>query len=353
MIVNLCGFGWSGSGAYIDLLREYEDISLPNAKTWEFNFLWAPDGLYDLEQKICIKHCRIFDSFLAIERFLEIAKIYGKKNGVFKYDRYLSSPFYNQCKLYIDKLVQFHLEANCFVHKLHPTLKDRIIMFYNRWLGHFLYNRFLREKVLFKNIFFKLKLDNYKVMNVSYKPDNFLKETQDFVASILDQIRPNKNKILLLDQSVPPDMPDLFDHFFKESQKTIVIRRDPRDQFITINELKGTGRPVPTNVNDFILFYRKTIAETRLPDSEKLLSLNFEDLIYNYDATVEIIENYLGLTSHVYAKKYFDPAKSINNTQLINLYPKYTEDIKKIEAELSDCLYHYNESYKRTTNYIF
>ena len=353
MILNVCGFGWSGSGAYIDLLREYEEVTFPTSDTWEFNFIWAPDGLYDLEQKLCVKHCRIFDSFLAIERFLEIAKQYGDKKGPFKYDKYLSSPFYNQCLNYIDKLTQFQLETNCYVHKLHPKTKDKLIMYVNRWLGYLFRNRYVRKYECMKDIYNSIKLNNYKKIAVSYNPDNFIEVTQDFIESIINQIRKERNKLLVLDQSVPPDVPQLFDHFFKEEHKTIIVRRDPRDNFITINELKGIGRPVPTNVDDYIHFYKKTIAETRLPDSETTLSLNFEDLIYNYDNTVKRIEDFVGVKSHLKKNIFFIREKSINNTQLINLFPKYQKDIIKIEKELCEYIYTFPQNYNRSSNNIF
>lgn len=353
MILNVCGFGWSGSGAVLDLLREYDEITFPSSGTWEFNFLWAPDGLYDLEQKLCVKHCRIFDSYLAIERFLEIAKKYGDKKGPFKYDKYLEKPFYIQCKDYINKLVQFHLETNCFVHKLHPTFKDHLILEYNRFLGHFLYNKYTRRFYPLENLYRHLKLVGYKKIHVSYNPDNFLEITQNFVESIINQVRKDKDKTLLLDQSVPPDVPHLFDHFFKEKHKTIIIRRDPRDHFIIINELKGINRPVPNKVEDFICFYKKTIAETKLPDSDNIMSLNYEDLIYDYESTIEKLENFICIKDHINKKRYFDPNISINNTQLINLYPKYKNDILKIEKELSNYLYPFDRTIERNNLKIF
>lgn len=353
MILNVCGFGWSGSGAVLDLLREYDEITFPTSDTWEFNFLWAPDGLYDLEQKLCVKHCRIFDSFLAIERFLNIAKKYGDKKGPFKYDKYLEKPFYNQCEDYINQLVQFRLETNCFVHKLHPTPKDKLIRVYNRQLGHLLYNKYAKRVDIIKNIYKRLKLNDYKDIRVAYNPDNILEITQDFVESILNQLRKDREKILILDQSVPPDVPHLFNHFFREKNKVVVVRRDPRDTFITINELKGKGWPVPSNVADFILFYKKTVAETKLPDSENLLSVNFEDLIYDYEKTVKRIENFVGIKSHIKKESFFIPSKSINNTQLVKLYPQYAEDVRKIEKELPDFLYNFSNSFCRTSSIIF
>lgn len=344
MILNLCGFGWSGSGAYHDLLKEYDGVCSPTNDDWEFSFIWLPDGLYDLEYKLCKKHCRIFDSELAIKRFLEISKIFGDKHNVFKYDRYLQRPFYDQCKEYVDKLIQFKLKAYGFNQRLHPTVKDRIILLYNKVVRNIL-PYFLAKTVV---------IENYKQLMVSYNPSNFLSITQDFVESILSQIRSNNDKILLLNQSLPPDQPNLFDHFFKESHKTIIIRRDPRDTFITIKKLTGKPLPVPQDVNDFIVFYRKTIAETIIPDSDLILSLNFEDIIYNYEETVAIVENFANPGKHISPFSFFDPKKSINNTQLKYLYPEFKTEIEAIERELSDFLYPFEKyDFKRTSNKIF
>lgn len=352
MIINLCGFGWSGSGAFLDLLKEYEDVTFPNRKHFEFNFLWVPDGLYDLEQKLCYKHCRIFDSDLAIRRFLALAKQYGDKKGFYKYDKFFDIPFYEQCENYINELVQFNLEAYCLVHRLHPTVKDKFVEKFNYIIQKILRNRI---SLLFfdSDVYYRFRISNLKKMRISYSPDNFLEITQNFVDSILKQIRSGCEKPLVLDQSVPPDMPQLFDHFFKEDHKTIVVRRDPRDTFITIRELKGISRPVPTHVDDFITFYRKTICNTKLKDSDILLSLNFEDLIYKYDETTKKIENFLGIKKHKLKYNFFDPLKSINNTQLLELFPKYQNEICKIEMALPEFLYPFEHKVNRTTNKIF
>lgn len=351
MIINLCGFGWSGSGAFLDLLREYEEVTLPTDKHWEFNLLWVPDGLYDLEYKLCNKHCRIFDSALAIDRFLAIAKQYG---GVyFRYDKVLKESFYKLCRDYINELVQFRLEGNTVIHKLHPSVKDVIVIWYNHLLSRLFRNRII-SRLKGKYLYYHLYCNNYKKMLVSYNPDIFLSVTQDFVEKIIDKVRVDRSKMLVLDQSFSPDMPHLFDHFLKETHKTIIVRRDPRDTYILIKQLKGISRPVPTNIDDFIMFYKKTIAETIMPDTEMLMSIQYEDLIYNYDATVDIIEDFLKIKKHREKLKIFNPKVSINNTQLINLYPEYKDDISKIEKELSDYLYPFdNYNFTRNTNEIF
>ena len=44
--------------------------------------------------------------------------------------------------------------------------------------------------------------------------------------------------------------------------------------------------PVPHTLKDFIWFYRTIVGQSKLPDTDDRMSLNFEDLIYQYDETV-------------------------------------------------------------------
>ena len=82
MIVNVSGFCWSGAGAVHDLLREYSDVEFL-AVDWEkvdleFTLLWEPDGIRDLEYKLCQKHNSFGDSNTAIKRFLRLVKAQNK-----------------------------------------------------------------------------------------------------------------------------------------------------------------------------------------------------------------------------------------------------------------------------------
>ena len=66
-------------------------------------------------------------------------------------------------------------------------------------------------------------------------------------------------------------------------------------------------------------------------------------MIYRYDESVKKIEEFLDLHGHVRKKEIFDPARSINNTQLIRLHPEDAKNIDYIEKELPEYLYHFEE----------
>ena len=81
----------------------------------------------------------------------------------------------------------------------------------------------------------------------------------------------------------------------------------------------------------------------RVKTNDHVLRMSFEELIYEYDIAVKKIEKFLSLNTHKYPKTIFDPAKSINNTQQIRRHPELIEDIKKIENELPEYLFPFED----------
>ena len=101
MVIDVTGFGWSGAGAVHDLLREYDDVQFAAYDfDWEFTLLWSVDGIYDLEHKLCEKHCRFVDSNAAIKRFMRLVKAL-EKSKYLNYDKVFKGDFSNLCQKYI------------------------------------------------------------------------------------------------------------------------------------------------------------------------------------------------------------------------------------------------------------
>ena len=100
---------------------------------------------------------------------------------------------------------------------------------------------------------------------------------------------------------------------------------------------------MPTNrVEDYIKYYR-AIRENQ-PYKEKnnrVLAIQFEDMIYHYDETTEKIRDFLKLGDNPAPKSIFDPAISMPNTQVWKRYPQFAKDIKRIEEELPEYLFDY------------
>lgn len=336
MIIDVTGFGWSGSGAYFDLLREYDNVILPQGyrSDNEFQFLYIVDGLADLEYKLMHKHCRIFDSDYAIRRFLKMAKSLGES---YSYKLLFNGNFYHYCKDFIDRLDGIYFTGRTIVdnHLEQLPFKNWLLvkLFCNRWS-----KMILPEKYSNRRRYLPLHQ-----IAVYCCPQNFYDEVTRFIERLLSELRSNRSGILLTDHMFAPDNPSLTLKYFKDPVKCIVVRRDPRDLYLLAKNVIG-HRVIPIDkVEDFIWFYKNTIEATKTQDSESILAMQYEDLIYKYQESCTKIEKFCGLKKNNHQYQYFQPQISINNTQLFRKYTDCAEDIRKIEKALPQSLYDFGQ----------
>lgn len=336
MVVDVTGFGWSGSGAVHDLLREYKDVDFKY--DGEFTILWSVDGIYDLEEKLCHKHCRFADSNMAIKRFLSLIKAY-ETEPLLPYHRFFRGNFENICSKYIEDLIQVTFKGHTLYEITLKTKKDFFIDYYNNLEKKLLGNR-ISKKVFGGDFYRKFQIANKSNLYLSYNPQNFEERTKELMGELFSYLRTDRDLPLITNQMFPPDCPSLFFNYIGEPTKSIIVRRDPRDVYLLAKKTYKSSIPLPIdNVEDFIVFYKKTIEETRLDDSDIILNLNFEDLIYKYEETKLKIESFVGISRHERSKSYFNPSISVNNTQLFKKYKGLEGEIQRIEEELRDSLY--------------
>ena len=72
MIIGVNGYGYSGSGAVIDLLKEYKEIQVLDK--FEFQWLHQPDGIFDLEYQVVENKGRQ-NSNAALQRFIRNSRM--------------------------------------------------------------------------------------------------------------------------------------------------------------------------------------------------------------------------------------------------------------------------------------
>ena len=75
-------------------------------------------------------------------------------------------------------------------------------------------------------------------------------------------------------------------------------------------------------------------------NQKRIMYVNYEDLIFNYEQTVQELLSKLDVDPELHTKKkqYFDPAKSAKNVGIWKRM-KDSKEIKLIEKELKDYLY--------------
>lgn len=328
MIIGITGYGYSGASALIDLLKEFEGIqNVP----FEFQIIQEPDGLLDLMNGLVKSKRRLYTNTV-VNRFYNCINGYGCLN----LSHYLNGKLGEISKRYINSLVELKWEgrSNYDPEDIRSTLDKRRYKYITRLVGTIL--RTINPHIAWppsKERFFAF-LDE----------ETFIQKTQQYVKELLTEAGIDTSGTIILDQIFSTSDPLSGSEFFTDDVLSIIVDRDPRDVYIMTNILYPERCRFMPNLGDvgkFINYY-KLLHHNRIDDS-RVLYLRFEDLIYRYDKTVSYIEGILN-KKQIFPKSYFKPELSINNTQMFKDYPKYKEDISKIESELSGYIYDFNDA---------
>lgn len=325
MIIGVCGFSWSGSGAVIDYMMEFEENQV---YTPEFIIAYHPDGLHDLDMNLNENCAKFLSSGVAIPRFRKIAAslLDGPTNG-------------NARKLTDDYLSGITQSKWIGLEQGQELLRNRWV--YSK-IGMRIRNRIITK--LDPEICWKYKPYPLSEMEFSICPDNFLPNTQKYVNRVLVEIGLDTKKNIVLNQPFPGNNPVPYMKYFKNS-KAIVVDRDPRDVFVFLKYIfPGHSYSVPLqDVNQFCAYFdnmHKNLNEKL--ENSNVLYLRFEDLVYHYDNTTARICRFLKLGNNDNPRKYFIPEESEANTQVFKRFG-IKEELNVIEKRLSPYLYDFSK----------
>ena len=332
-IIIPTGYMGSGSSAITDLLREYPRLNTKNAD-FEYIFLHAPNGLFDLEKKILANNNAI-RSDEAIKSFRTLMENLFTYRGWWPagYNHAISKDFLEIVENYLNSISTVKFEGNWYIYD-RPS--------YIRYLIRAILNR-LGKIVNFSPAYKKKKM----LLEISLVEETeFYEKSRIFIENVINQIN-TENQDIVLDQLLLPHNLKGFEKYQLNNVYPIIVERDPRDVFISNKyfwEPSGNEVPYPLDVNEFCKYY-KAIRKAEKGYTSNYLRLNFEDLVLNYEETKQDIENFIGIDSiHHKAKfEYFNPAISVNNLQVYNRDDKYREEVEVIELELSEYLYNFKK----------
>ncbi len=337
MIVGVCGYGYTGSGAVIDLLKEYAECNVFD--DFEFSLLYVPDGLKDLEYHLLLQPNRFMSSDIAIQRFKKYVKNRSKglRNDI---NRSTKGMFKKVSSEYVEKITQLKWNGYWNYDYFNGSI----------WRRNFGF-RLFQNRILFpleKHFSQRYSFPPNRKMSFSVRPDDFYSETRKYINRLIASFSKydETKKINVVNQLFPANCPETC-YSLIEDAKGVVVNRDPRDLFIFCKQVvKSKAAWIPTeNVSDFVLYYKKM--RESIVSSKDTLVINFEDLIYNYDQTVECLENFMGIKEHILQRKYFNPDVSVRNTQLFLANTVNHEEISYIERELGDYLYDFKKILKQ------
>lgn len=330
MIVGAVGFSYSGSSAVVEYLMEFNKT---HVNRHEFIFAYHPDCLSDLDFHLNENCAKFLSSGVAIPRFRKAAinLLEGDTKGKIK------------------ELTDEYLESLIQVSWIGSEQGQSIL--HNRWVYAYFGRKIMYDIFLTKlpsSFTKKIKLYPLDKMNFSIQPDDFINKTQQYTDKILESMGYDLEKIIVLDQPFPGNKPSRTMRYFRDS-KAIIVDRDPRDIYAGLNlYFDNKLFSVPSDdIDKYIIYYRelhKNLAEEI--ENEDVLYIHFEDMVYNYEETTKRIDEFLGLKDgdHTNKKMYFEPEKSIANTQMFVDRNEIASDIKRIEEELSEYLYDFDSA---------
>lgn len=333
MIIGLCGYGYTGSGALVDLLHEFPCCK-SLAIDFEFCLPYIPHGLEDLEIHLLEHPTRFFSSDVAIKEFRRLVAYFDSPRGNY---RRLSGPAFRQLSLdYIDSLTAVKWRGYSWDD---PILCGPLRLTWRFRLVSRLISRYERRTGK------RFPLPKSDVIYMSVQPEDFLEKTRKYIRELLRSMGMEGVERIVLNQPFDASDPCRTMRYF-DDPRAIMVDRDPRDIYVLVKRHLGSEASfIPSeNVDDFITYYQCVEKANVQQEDDRILRLCYEDLIYDYERTAERIIRFLGLGDVQWQqKKYFDPAISIRNTQLYLRHPDLTEDIRRIEQALQSYLYPFEE----------
>lgn len=330
-IITCAGYYRTGSSAVTDLLSEFDNVG--TLGTNEFRLIYDASGIRDLEYGILENNDRLNTS-IYIKRFIKFTKILN--GGLIRrgYKKFCGSDFWTFTMEYVDKITELKCAAWSHLDRFEKGVLFNVIDVILEQMGFILNNNYRRSLLnLTKECSYYSDIDS----------EDFFRYTKEYIAKIMRILDKEKKDYFMVDQLLPPENLDHYFQYFSDDIKVIVVDRDPRDLFILENEIYKWGNIPYKNVETYCKWYQITRRHrnTEVYDKDRVMFLRFEDLIYNYNSTLEKISYFLGidLSFHTVPKTKFDPSISIKGTNLILQYPKYTNSIKYIEDHLQEYIY--------------
>lgn len=329
--IAIASYYASGSSAVTDLLKEFSNVRVPEGGL-EWRFLQDPDGVRALEYNI-IEHNHRHNTSHAIKRFKWMCELTQKK----WYRISVGKDFIEATNRYIDSITELKCETNWHYDNFEKSILYKIFsrMYY---ITTSKINQILNVRLNTNLMNYTHELGYFTA--ISQK--DFYAKTQRYIEEVFSKW--NDREYIVADQLIPASNVLSYFSYFAEEPKVIVVDRDPRDIFLESRELNFNVPP--KKIEEYCVWYEliRRHRQTEVYPEDKVMLLQFEDLIYHYDATVKKIMDFIGLArdSHTAPKTEFIPEVSIKNTNKALHHPEMEREIAYIESTLKKYLYDFH-----------
>lgn len=352
-IITCAGFGNTGSSAVTNFFEEFSNVFNIGSSGFEFLFLHETDGIIDLYKSL-IEGNRL-KSDLAIKRFINLVYTLNFQNPAGPdYRNFFNGHFLEYTKDYLESLNIIIWDGEWYRNNeiIKININDSIVKkyLYNKKMAKNYYNLYepdtWRPSFTYRNKMYFCHLDE----------NEFVIRTKSYLNRLIEECDINNEyEYIYFDQLVPSNCNNMYTQFF-DNLFVIRVDRDPRDLYFANKIFWNNGYIPSINADIYIDWYKRTRKNTF--ENDKILNLKFEDLIFNYDKTTDLLINYVKTDKNKHIKKGFflKPEQSINNTLLWLRYSyknvEIYNDIKRIENELSDYCYNYTSEEIKNINII-
>lgn len=312
-VVSVQGFGYSGSGAVVDLLREYEGNMVV--------------GFVDKEGSLV-------DETQVLSYEVDILRLAG---GLLEFEKYLgcNNLFQNDALLHRFVALVEHSDLYILVPQVRPYFheffrnitdlyhRDKIIGRHNN--PHLDYNG--NNEILF---FKEMTVSDYRLLcrKLLYSLFNIYKADSNCDTLVLDQFIGDFEFDMARNLEYVPEL------------KMITVYRDPRDVY-TFARRVNEEWIAHGDAQLFVDWYKRIMACYDIHENKKYLVVRFEDLVNDYENTVAKIENYLQLDTfnHKHIKSAFDPSVSARNVGVWREEKGMDKDYEYINNQLNVICY--------------
>lgn len=336
-IITCASYHGTGSSAITDFFSEFSNCM--TIGEFEVRFIHDPDGVRDLEYNVVENNNRLNTGY-AIKRYIRNVKYLNGNIIRRRYRKYWGKNFLKLSNDYINEITELISQSSWAYDE-----RDKGKVF-----GLFLslYRKFF---FIFNHEYERSMLDFFheKGYYSAIDRDEFYYYTKKYVNKILSCLNTNNSEYLMIDQLVPPSNIEQYLNYF-DSIKVIVVDRDPRDLFILASRYWKSSVIPHKKVEEFCKWYEITRRHRKRVNlnPNNVFFLQFEDFVYDYETVKKRLIRFVGIKEECHIKKYqfFDPMKSINNTNLAEKHKEFECQIKYIEQNLPEYLYDFSKNKK-------
>lgn len=339
--LDVSGVGNSGKSAVVDILRECASIWTP--EYWfEFDLIRIPGGLLDLRHNL-VSDWSPIRSHAAVQAFRDVVAKMGSdparwdlpglmKSTSQRYDRRFNGRFTELSEAFVQSFIVGSYRAEWPYDDLREDGLARLGRKVLRRLGF--RHRLAREVRLVNGRDFDIRATAY---------------LQNLYAAIVSR----GTEWVVLNNGFEPFNPQPALDMIA-GLRQVVVTRDPRDVYVSGLNAHGVGGEDKgllafdndgmnksfLGTDDLRLFVERfRLYHRHLPakDQPRVLCLQFEDLVRDYEAAVARLLGFLDLPAagHQRPRTCFDPKRSGANVGLWRRYSRQ-EDIRYIEQQLPD-----------------